>query len=136
MNPVGAEGNMFANLFDKVPAKRAGKLEDIAGTVLYLCSQAGVSKVNRISLVILTFPKRLMLMGLTYVWMAEGFWLRMDKNSSAWWPYGATSIHERARLDRISRERIGAFLTNEYQRPASKSTQSCRIGRTRQQITC
>ncbi|GAB7354551.1 hypothetical protein MBLNU459_g5007t1 [Dothideomycetes sp. NU459] len=41
MNPVGAEGNMFANLFDKVPAKRAGKLEDIAGTVLYLCSQAG-----------------------------------------------------------------------------------------------
>lgn len=43
MNPVGAEGNMFANLFDKVPAKRAGKLEDIAGTVLYLCSQAGVS---------------------------------------------------------------------------------------------
>lgn len=43
MNPVGAEGNMFANLFDKVPARRAGKLEDIAGTVLYLCSQAGVS---------------------------------------------------------------------------------------------
>lgn len=43
MNPVGAQGNMFANLFDKVPAKRAGKLEDIAGTVLYLCSQAGVS---------------------------------------------------------------------------------------------
>lgn len=41
MNPVGAEGNMFANLFDKVPAKRAGKLEDISGTVLYLCSQAG-----------------------------------------------------------------------------------------------
>ncbi|KAH7062145.1 short chain dehydrogenase [Macrophomina phaseolina] len=40
MNPVGAEGNMFANLFDKVPARRAGKLEDIAGTVLYLCSQA------------------------------------------------------------------------------------------------
>ncbi|KAL1305010.1 hypothetical protein AAFC00_003911 [Neodothiora populina] len=41
MNPVGAEGNMFANLFDKVPARRAGKLEDIAGTVLYLSSQAG-----------------------------------------------------------------------------------------------
>ncbi|OJD35042.1 nad-binding oxidoreductase with nad-binding rossmann-fold domain [Diplodia corticola] len=41
MNPVGAEGNMFANLFDKVPARRAGRLEDIAGTVLYLCSQAG-----------------------------------------------------------------------------------------------
>ncbi|KAF2808445.1 short-chain dehydrogenase [Mytilinidion resinicola] len=41
MNPIGAEGNMFAALFDKVPAKRAGKAEDIAGTVLYLCSQAG-----------------------------------------------------------------------------------------------
>lgn len=34
---------MFANLFDKVPARRAGRLEDIAGTVLYLCSKAGVS---------------------------------------------------------------------------------------------
>jgi len=43
MNPVGAEGNIFANLFDKVPAKRAGRLEDIAGAVLYLCSQAGVN---------------------------------------------------------------------------------------------
>ena len=43
MNPVGAAGNMFANLFDKVPSRRAGKMEDIAGTVLYLCSQAGVS---------------------------------------------------------------------------------------------
>lgn len=42
MNPVGAAGNMFANLFDKVPAKRAGRLEDIAGTVIYLSSQAGV----------------------------------------------------------------------------------------------
>lgn len=42
MNPIGAEGNMFSALFDKVPAKRAGKAEDIAGTVLYLCSQAGV----------------------------------------------------------------------------------------------
>jgi len=41
MNPVGEEGNMFANLFDKVPAKRSGNLEDIAGTVLYLSSQAG-----------------------------------------------------------------------------------------------
>lgn len=59
MNPVGAEGNMFANLFDKVPAKRAGKLEDIAGTVLYLCSQAGVSQINRYLLVILISPKGL-----------------------------------------------------------------------------
>ncbi|KAF2090632.1 7-alpha-hydroxysteroid dehydrogenase [Saccharata proteae CBS 121410] len=41
MNPIGAEGNMFAGLFDKVPARRAGRLGDIAGTVLYLCSEAG-----------------------------------------------------------------------------------------------
>lgn len=43
MNPVGAEGNIFSNLFDKVPAKRAAIAEDIAGTVLYLASKAGVS---------------------------------------------------------------------------------------------
>ena len=43
MNPVGAEGNIFSNLFDKVPAKRAAIAEDIAGTVLYLVSKAGVS---------------------------------------------------------------------------------------------
>ncbi|KAK5113238.1 hypothetical protein LTR62_003574 [Meristemomyces frigidus] len=36
MNPVGQEGNMFANLFDKVPARRAGKYEDLAGTVLHI----------------------------------------------------------------------------------------------------
>ncbi|KAL4909544.1 hypothetical protein BDW74DRAFT_174745 [Aspergillus multicolor] len=41
MNPVGDEGNMFAGLFDKVPAKRAGREEDLAGTVLYLVSRAG-----------------------------------------------------------------------------------------------
>ncbi|EFX01504.1 7-alpha-hydroxysteroid dehydrogenase [Grosmannia clavigera kw1407] len=41
MNPVGAEGNIFSNLFDKVPAKRAGNEEDIAGAVLYLASRAG-----------------------------------------------------------------------------------------------
>ncbi|KAJ5786548.1 uncharacterized protein N7503_011760 [Penicillium pulvis] len=41
MNPVGAEGNVFSSLFDKVPAKRAGCSEDIAGTVLYLVSKAG-----------------------------------------------------------------------------------------------
>ena len=34
---------MFANLFDKVPAKRAGNDEDIAGAVMYLASRAGVS---------------------------------------------------------------------------------------------
>ncbi|RJE22303.1 reductase [Aspergillus sclerotialis] len=41
MNPVGAEGNIFSSLFDKVPAKRAGASEDIAGTILYLVSKAG-----------------------------------------------------------------------------------------------
>ncbi|KAL4941984.1 hypothetical protein BDV06DRAFT_235704 [Aspergillus oleicola] len=41
MNPVGTEGNMFAGLFDKVPARRAGRAEDLAGTVLYLVSKAG-----------------------------------------------------------------------------------------------
>ncbi|GME26089.1 NAD-binding oxidoreductase with NAD-binding rossmann-fold domain [Neofusicoccum parvum] len=65
MNPVGAEGNMFASLFDKVPAKRAGRLEDIAGTVLYLCSQAGVSisGSDDLSSVVLTLACRRMLMG-------------------------------------------------------------------------
>ncbi|KAJ6007335.1 hypothetical protein N7540_011311 [Penicillium herquei] len=41
MNPVGAEGNIFSSLFDKVPAKRAGSSEDLAGTILYLVSKAG-----------------------------------------------------------------------------------------------
>ncbi|KAJ5907270.1 uncharacterized protein N7473_004186 [Penicillium subrubescens] len=41
MNPVGAEGNIFSSLFDKVPAKRAGASEDMAGTILYLVSKAG-----------------------------------------------------------------------------------------------
>lgn len=43
MNPIGAGDNQFAALFDAMPAKRVGKLEDIAGAVIYLCSQAGVS---------------------------------------------------------------------------------------------
>ena len=43
MNPIGQEGNIFSNLFDKVPAKRAARTKDIAGTVLYLASKAGVS---------------------------------------------------------------------------------------------
>lgn len=46
MNPVGEEGNMFSNLFDKVPAKRAGREEDLAGAVLYLASTAGVSDLH------------------------------------------------------------------------------------------
>lgn len=49
MNPVGAEGNIFGALFDKVPAKRAGSSEDIAGTVLYLVSKAGVSALGTIT---------------------------------------------------------------------------------------
>ncbi|RAL02327.1 SDR family NAD(P)-dependent oxidoreductase [Aspergillus ibericus CBS 121593] len=49
MNPVGAAGNMFSGLFDKVPAKRAGRTEDLAGTVLYLVSRAG-SYVDGVSL--------------------------------------------------------------------------------------
>jgi hypothetical protein len=43
MNPVGAEGNIFSSLFEKVPAKRAGNSDDIVGTVLYLVSKSGVS---------------------------------------------------------------------------------------------
>ncbi|KAL4978314.1 hypothetical protein BDW66DRAFT_158391 [Aspergillus desertorum] len=41
MNPIGADGNMFAGLFEKVPARRAGREDDLAGTVLYLVSKAG-----------------------------------------------------------------------------------------------
>jgi hypothetical protein len=44
MNPVGEAGNMFSSLFDRVPAKRAGNEEDIAGSVIYLISRAGVSQ--------------------------------------------------------------------------------------------
>jgi hypothetical protein len=40
---VGEAGNMFQSLFDRVPAKRAGNEEDIAGSVIYLISRAGVS---------------------------------------------------------------------------------------------
>ena len=43
MNPVGEAGNMLSSLFDRVPAKRAGNEEDIAGSVIYLVSRAGVS---------------------------------------------------------------------------------------------
>ncbi|CAK7206104.1 hypothetical protein SEUCBS139899_008887 [Sporothrix eucalyptigena] len=51
MNPVGAEGNIFQNLFDKMPAKRAGEEDDIAGAVLYLSSRAG-SYIDGINLCI------------------------------------------------------------------------------------
>lgn len=43
MNPVGEAGNQFDSLFAKMPAKRVGSLEDVAGITLFLCSQAGVS---------------------------------------------------------------------------------------------
>lgn len=43
MNPIGDEDNIFSSLFDKVPAKRAGNESDMAGTVLYATSRAGVS---------------------------------------------------------------------------------------------
>jgi NAD(P)-dependent dehydrogenase (short-subunit alcohol dehydrogenase family) len=43
MNAVEEGGNQFSQLFEKMPAKRVGRPEDIAGAILYLCSQAGVS---------------------------------------------------------------------------------------------
>lgn len=49
MNPMSAaEGDdLFKGLVEKLPAARVGALEDIAGAVLYLCSQAGVCFSNR-----------------------------------------------------------------------------------------
>ncbi|KAH0840670.1 hypothetical protein FOPE_05873 [Fonsecaea pedrosoi] len=44
MNPVEEGDNQFAELFKAMPAARIGKLEDIAGAVLYLSSQAGERK--------------------------------------------------------------------------------------------
>ncbi|KAH8713941.1 Phenylacetate 2-hydroxylase [Beauveria bassiana] len=41
MNKIGQEDNIFSNLFDKVPAKRAGDEQDMIGTVLFLASRAG-----------------------------------------------------------------------------------------------
>lgn len=44
MNPMnGIEGvDIFKGFAESLPAKRVGALEDIAGAILYLCSQAGV----------------------------------------------------------------------------------------------
>ena len=42
MNPVEEGDNQFGALLDKMPAKRIGRSEDIAGTIIFLCSQAGV----------------------------------------------------------------------------------------------
>lgn len=49
MNPVEEGGNQFAKLFEKMPAKRVGRPEDIVGPILYLCSQAGVSMPIRLT---------------------------------------------------------------------------------------
>jgi NAD(P)-dependent dehydrogenase (short-subunit alcohol dehydrogenase family) len=43
MNPMGSGSgaDIFGDLVEKVPAKRAGGLDDIAGLVLFLVSKAG-----------------------------------------------------------------------------------------------
>ncbi|KAH8670216.1 7-alpha-hydroxysteroid dehydrogenase [Tricladium varicosporioides] len=43
MNPMGsgADADIFGDLVQKVPAKRAGGLDDLAGVVLFLVSKAG-----------------------------------------------------------------------------------------------
>jgi hypothetical protein len=74
MNPINAQGNMFANLFDKVPAKRPGVPEDIIATILYLVSKAGVGWLN------LRADGRLTSMDDRCVWMEGGYWLQMAKN--------------------------------------------------------
>lgn len=43
MNPVEEGNNQFAELFKAMPAARIGKMEDIAGAIIYLSSEAGVS---------------------------------------------------------------------------------------------
>ncbi|KAH8819923.1 putative short-chain dehydrogenase [Xylogone sp. PMI_703] len=43
MNPMGSgsDADIFGDLVQKVPAKRAGEDNDLAGVVLFLCSKAG-----------------------------------------------------------------------------------------------
>jgi len=43
MNPMGSGSNsdIFSELVKKVPARRAGGLDDMAGIVLFLVSKAG-----------------------------------------------------------------------------------------------
>lgn len=41
MNPVEDGNNQFASLFTSMPAGRIGRAQDIAGVVIYLCSEAG-----------------------------------------------------------------------------------------------
>lgn len=71
---------MFANLFDKVPARRAGKMEDIAGTILYLCSQAGVSIHCDWLPARTNMSCRHMSMAVVSAWTAGGCLLPMDKS--------------------------------------------------------
>ena len=46
MNPVGDGNNQFAELFKAMPAARIGRMEDIAGAILYLSSEAGVRTLD------------------------------------------------------------------------------------------
>lgn len=41
MNPVDDSNNQFAGLFKSMPAARIGRAQDIAGVIIYLCSEAG-----------------------------------------------------------------------------------------------
>jgi NAD(P)-dependent dehydrogenase (short-subunit alcohol dehydrogenase family) len=43
MNPMGTgkDADIFGDLLEKVPAKRAGRVDDMAGVVLFLVSKAG-----------------------------------------------------------------------------------------------
>jgi hypothetical protein len=77
MNPINAEGNIFANLFDKVPARRAGVPDDIVGTILYLVSKAGVSTPN---MTWMEIDFRRMLMDGLCVLMVGEFLLPMGRN--------------------------------------------------------
>lgn len=47
----GSDADIFGDLVQKVPAKRAGEIGDLAGTVLFLCSKAG-SYVDGASIVV------------------------------------------------------------------------------------
>lgn len=41
MNPVEDGNNQFASLFKAMPAARIARTQDIAGVIIYLCSEAG-----------------------------------------------------------------------------------------------
>ena len=72
MNPVSEGDNQFGALFDKMPAKRIGRTEDIAGVILYLCSEAGVSLKCFVNLMCADHPSnRPMLTEDVYAWTEE-----------------------------------------------------------------